>query len=241
MFAQTGEDRRASVDKMILKRVDSLPHGLINAPALVGEDGAALARVRALGARPRPARCARRRLRARPALRRLRPGRRGCATATSRGSRGVLVAMAEAAAAVRAAGRAPARRGLARRADQRARRAARAARAGASGSSPTSGPTPSRTSAPSTAPAPRTSSRSRRPTSAACTTSSRRCSTAARHGVVAHLGGSCCETERSAQVSVHSRWAPAPTSCWPSPAWASTKGSRSSATRWNARSRSARR
>ncbi len=23
------------------------------------------------------------------------------------------------------------------------------------------------------------------------------------HGVVAHLGGSCCETERSAQVSVH--------------------------------------
>ena len=43
VFAQTGEDRRAGVDKMILKRVDSLPHGLINAPALVGEDGAALA------------------------------------------------------------------------------------------------------------------------------------------------------------------------------------------------------
>ena len=43
VFAQTGEERRAGVDKMILKRVDSLPHGLINAPALVGEDGAALA------------------------------------------------------------------------------------------------------------------------------------------------------------------------------------------------------
>ena len=32
VFAQTGEDRRAGVDKMILKRVDSLPHGLINEP-----------------------------------------------------------------------------------------------------------------------------------------------------------------------------------------------------------------
>ena len=40
MFAQTGEDRRAGVDKMVLKRVDSLPHGLINTPALVGTDGA---------------------------------------------------------------------------------------------------------------------------------------------------------------------------------------------------------
>jgi methylaspartate ammonia-lyase len=43
VFAQTGEQRRANVDKMILKRVDSLPHGLINEPALVGTDGAALA------------------------------------------------------------------------------------------------------------------------------------------------------------------------------------------------------
>ncbi len=42
IFAQTGEDRRGNVDKMILKQVDSLPHGLVNAPALVGEDGAAL-------------------------------------------------------------------------------------------------------------------------------------------------------------------------------------------------------
>ena len=42
VFAQTGEDRRAGVDKMILKRVDSLPHGLLNAPALIGADGAAL-------------------------------------------------------------------------------------------------------------------------------------------------------------------------------------------------------
>src|SRR5215213_8672879 len=43
VFAQTGEERRANVDKMILKQVDSLPHGLINEPALVGPDGAALA------------------------------------------------------------------------------------------------------------------------------------------------------------------------------------------------------
>jgi methylaspartate ammonia-lyase len=42
VFAQTGEDRRANVEKMILKRVDSLPHGLINAPELVGPGGEAL-------------------------------------------------------------------------------------------------------------------------------------------------------------------------------------------------------
>jgi methylaspartate ammonia-lyase len=42
VYAQTGEDRRANVDKMILKRVDSLPHGLINAPELVGPGGEAL-------------------------------------------------------------------------------------------------------------------------------------------------------------------------------------------------------
>jgi methylaspartate ammonia-lyase len=42
VFAQTGEQRRTNVDKMILKRADSLPHGLINEPALVGADGATL-------------------------------------------------------------------------------------------------------------------------------------------------------------------------------------------------------
>jgi methylaspartate ammonia-lyase len=42
VFAQTGEERRANVDKMILKQVDSLPHGLINTRALVGEDGSEL-------------------------------------------------------------------------------------------------------------------------------------------------------------------------------------------------------
>jgi methylaspartate ammonia-lyase len=39
VFAQTGEERHSNVDKMILKHVDSLPHGLINHRALVGEDG----------------------------------------------------------------------------------------------------------------------------------------------------------------------------------------------------------
>lgn len=42
IYAQTGEDRRTGVDKMVLKQVAILPHGLINTPALVGADGAAL-------------------------------------------------------------------------------------------------------------------------------------------------------------------------------------------------------
>ena len=99
---------------MILKQVDSLPHGLINDPALVGEDGSALSTT-----------CA------------------GCATASCSCGRptryapilhfdvygllgavdggdlarvaGILDAMAQAARAVRAARRAPARRRLARR------------------------------------------------------------------------------------------------------------------------------
>ena len=51
IYAQTGEERHANVDKMILKRVDSLPHGLINTPELAREHR----RLRALGARPRAA------------------------------------------------------------------------------------------------------------------------------------------------------------------------------------------
>jgi methylaspartate ammonia-lyase len=39
LYAQSGEDRHGGVDKMIMKRVDVLPHGLINAPALFGDDG----------------------------------------------------------------------------------------------------------------------------------------------------------------------------------------------------------
>ncbi len=42
VYAQTGEDRRNNVDKMILKRVDSLPHGLINSRSLVGDRGEAV-------------------------------------------------------------------------------------------------------------------------------------------------------------------------------------------------------
>jgi methylaspartate ammonia-lyase len=34
IYAQTGEARHDNVDKMVLKEVDSLPHGLINTPAL---------------------------------------------------------------------------------------------------------------------------------------------------------------------------------------------------------------
>jgi methylaspartate ammonia-lyase len=39
LMAQGGEDRYDAVDAMILKSVDALPHGLINAAELVGRDG----------------------------------------------------------------------------------------------------------------------------------------------------------------------------------------------------------
>jgi methylaspartate ammonia-lyase len=42
LYAQTGEDRRDGVDKMLLKRVQILPHALINTRELVGPDGQAL-------------------------------------------------------------------------------------------------------------------------------------------------------------------------------------------------------
>jgi methylaspartate ammonia-lyase len=42
VFAQTGEERHNNVDKMILRQVDSLPHGLINERALVGDQGESL-------------------------------------------------------------------------------------------------------------------------------------------------------------------------------------------------------
>ena len=58
IFAQSGEERQTNVDKMILKRVDLLPHGLINSRETFGDGGAAFVdyvrwvaqRVRALGA-----------------------------------------------------------------------------------------------------------------------------------------------------------------------------------------------
>src|SRR5262249_49791585 len=39
VYAQTGDDRYLNVDKMIMKRVDVLPHGLINSPAKFGHRG----------------------------------------------------------------------------------------------------------------------------------------------------------------------------------------------------------
>jgi methylaspartate ammonia-lyase len=41
IYAQSGEDRRRNVDKMILKTVDVLPHGLINSPEAFGTGGEA--------------------------------------------------------------------------------------------------------------------------------------------------------------------------------------------------------
>ncbi len=42
IYAQSGEQRHDNVDKMILRGADSLPHGLINDPALIGDDGRAI-------------------------------------------------------------------------------------------------------------------------------------------------------------------------------------------------------
>ncbi len=39
LYAQSGEDRQVNVDKMILKSVDVLPHGLINSAQVFGEKG----------------------------------------------------------------------------------------------------------------------------------------------------------------------------------------------------------
>jgi methylaspartate ammonia-lyase len=39
LYAQTGEDRLVGAEKMILKGVDVLPHGLFNAPAVLGARG----------------------------------------------------------------------------------------------------------------------------------------------------------------------------------------------------------
>jgi methylaspartate ammonia-lyase len=43
IFCQSGEDRCTNVDKMILRRADAMPHGLINNLALIGNEGTALA------------------------------------------------------------------------------------------------------------------------------------------------------------------------------------------------------
>jgi methylaspartate ammonia-lyase len=42
IFCQSGEDRQANVDKMILRKANALPHGLINNSALIGPEGATL-------------------------------------------------------------------------------------------------------------------------------------------------------------------------------------------------------
>lgn len=39
IFAQSGERRRENVDKMVMKRVEALPHGLISSPEHFGADG----------------------------------------------------------------------------------------------------------------------------------------------------------------------------------------------------------
>lgn len=41
ILSQCGEDREINVDKMILRRADILPHGLVNTPALIGPRGEA--------------------------------------------------------------------------------------------------------------------------------------------------------------------------------------------------------
>jgi methylaspartate ammonia-lyase len=43
LYAQTGDDRRLNAEKMVLKGVDVLPHGLFNSLAVLGADGEGLA------------------------------------------------------------------------------------------------------------------------------------------------------------------------------------------------------
>ena len=74
IYAQSGEERHTNVDKMILKDVDVLPHGLINSPTVFGTGGR--------GSSPTPRGCATvssarpSRLRAAAAVRRVRQARR---------------------------------------------------------------------------------------------------------------------------------------------------------------------
>ncbi|MCF5658143.1 methylaspartate ammonia-lyase, partial [Pseudomonas poae] len=42
IYGQSGDDRYTNVDKMIMKSVEVLPHGLINTPELVGVEGIAI-------------------------------------------------------------------------------------------------------------------------------------------------------------------------------------------------------
>ena len=44
IYGQTGDERYDNADKLILKRLPVIPHGLINTPELVGDGGAALVR-----------------------------------------------------------------------------------------------------------------------------------------------------------------------------------------------------
>jgi methylaspartate ammonia-lyase len=61
MFVQSGDDRYSTVDRMVLKGADVLPHGLVNTMTKVGQDGALLleyvtwVRNRVLALRPDPA------------------------------------------------------------------------------------------------------------------------------------------------------------------------------------------
>lgn len=43
IYAQSGDERKANVQKMVMKRVDVLPHGLINTPAKFGRGGCVFA------------------------------------------------------------------------------------------------------------------------------------------------------------------------------------------------------
>ena len=162
-----GRSATSTSTRWCSNEVDSLPHGLINTPSsAAGEIVPTCA-----GCATASCTCAGGGLRA-----------RSCTSMSTdcsvRRRRDTILAMAEAARAVRAARRAPVRRGLACGADPRdGRRCASSSRAGRR-SSPTNGRTRSTTSAPSTPPAPRTWCRSRPRTSARSHTPSTRSSTA---------------------------------------------------------------
>ena len=190
VYAQTGEARHDNVDKMVLKQVDSLPHGLINTPELAAGivDYVRWVRDRVLQAAALAG------LRADPALRRLRAARHR-PTGHPRNGRG--------GGAVRAARRASVRRWLARRADRRAWPHCAPSWAAACSWSPTSGRTRSTTSAPSTRAGAADVVQIKTPDLGALHHTVDAILDCKAHDVVAHVGGSCAETERSAQVSAH--------------------------------------
>ena len=115
----------------------------------------------------------------------------------------MILELAEVARPVRAARRAPVRRRLARRADRRAWPPCASAWPAAPRSSPTSGPTRVEDIRAFNAAGAADVVQIKAPDLGSVGHIVDAVLDCKAHGVVAHIGGSCSETERSAQVTVH--------------------------------------